>query len=253
MPKCIDDPSRSYTGKEPSPKGLGYCAHTHSVGTTKTGNDGNTWTVETTYKGTKRWVKKSGSGKRRSTKRSSGKRRSTKRTSKKTSRGKRRSTKRSSGKRRSTKRSSKKKTSGKRRSTKRSSRKRRSTKRSSRKRRSTKRSSRKRRSTKRTSKKKTSGKRSSKKSSCGKIIYEKRRSAGLKSGREYHFTVYSVNAKGAPDWKHKKKFKMVYNPSAFKEKMEKLLCSWSKGKKITMFSVAYNNRLNEATVNAGWK
>ena len=233
MPKCIDDPSRSYTGKEPSPKGLGYCAHTHSVGTTKTGNDGNTWTVETTYKGTKRWVKKSGSGKRRSTKRSSGKRRSTKRTSKKTSRGKRRSTKRSS----------KKKTSGKRRSTKRSSRKRRSTKRSSRKR----------RSTKRTSKKKTSGKRSSKKSSCGKIIYEKRRSAGLKSGREYHFTVYSVNAKGAPDWKHKKKFKMVYNPSAFKEKMEKLLCSWSKGKKITMFSVAYNNRLNEATVNAGWK
>ena len=198
MPKCIDDPSRSYTGKEPSPKGLGYCAHTHSVGTTKTGNDGNTWTVETTYKGTKRWVKKSGSGKRRSTKRSSGKRRSTKRTSKKTSRGKRRSTKRSS-------------------------------------------------------KKKTSGKRSSKKSSCGKIIYEKRRSAGLKSGREYHFTVYSVNAKGAPDWKHKKKFKMVYNPSAFKEKMEKLLCSWSKGKKITMFSVAYNNRLNEATVNAGWK
>jgi hypothetical protein len=64
--------------------------------------------------------------------------------------------------------------------------------------------------------------------------------------------VYSVNAKGAPDWKHKKKFKMVYNPSAFKEKMEKLLCSWSKGKKITMFSVAYNNRLNEAIVNAGW-
>ena len=44
MPKCIDDPSRSYTGNEPSPKGLGYCAHTQDVGTTKTGNDGNTWT-----------------------------------------------------------------------------------------------------------------------------------------------------------------------------------------------------------------
>jgi len=206
MPKCIDDPSRSYTGKEPSPKGLGYCAHTHSVGTTKKGNDGNTWTVETTYKGTKRGVKKSGS------KRTSGKRRSTERSSKKTS-----------GKRRSTKRSSKK-TSGKR------------------------------RSTKRTSKKKTSGKRkSTKRSSCGKIIYEKGRSAGLKRGREYDFIVYSVDARGAMDWKHKKKFKMVYNPSAFKEKMEKLLCSWSKGKKITMFSVAYNNRYNDASVHDGWK
>jgi hypothetical protein len=214
MPKCIDDPSRSYTGKEPSPKGLGYCAHTHSVGTTKTGNDGNTWTVETTYKGTKRWVKKSG------TRSTSGKRRSTKRSSKKTS-----------GKRRSTKRTSKKKTSGKRRNTKRSSRKR--------------------RSTKRTSKKKTSGK--PKSSSCGKIIYEKGRSAGLKSGREYDFAVYSVDAKGAMDWKHKKKFKMVYNPSAFKEKMEKLLCTWSKGKKLRLFSVAYNNRRNEASVHAGWK
>ena len=196
MPKCIDDPSRSYTGKEPSPKGLGYCAHTHSVGTTKTGNDGNKWTVETTYRGTKRWVKKSGSGKR--------------------------SSKKTSGKRRSTKRTSKKKTSGKR------------------------------KSIKRTSKKKISGKRSSKKSSCGKIIYEKGRSAGLKSGREYHFSVYSINAKGAIDWKHKKKFKMVYNPSAFKEKMEKLLCSWSKGKKLKFFSVSYNNSYNEASVHAGW-
>jgi hypothetical protein len=94
MPKCIGDPSRSYKGTEPSPKGLGYCAHTHSVGTTKTGNDGNTWTVETTYRGTKRWVRKSGSGKRRSAKRvskkkTSGKRKSIKRVSKKKTSGKR--------------------------------------------------------------------------------------------------------------------------------------------------------------------
>ena len=123
MPKCIDDSSRSYTGNEPSPKGLGYCAHTQAVGTTKTGNDGNTWTVETTYKGTKRWVKKSGSSKRMSTrkvskkktssKRKSPKRKSTKRTSKKKT-----SSKRKSSKRKSTKRTSKKKTSSKRKSTK---------------------------------------------------------------------------------------------------------------------------------------
>ena len=103
MPKCIDDSSRSYTGNEPSPKGLGYCAHTQAVGTTKTGNDGNTWTVETTYKGTKRWVKKSGSSKRMSTRKVS---------KKKTS------SKRKSPKRKSTKRTSKKKTSSKRKSTK---------------------------------------------------------------------------------------------------------------------------------------
>ena len=141
MPKCIDDSSRSYTGNEPSPKGLGYCAHTQAVGTTKTGNDGNTWTVETTYKGTKRWVKKSGSSKRMSTRKVS---------KKKTS------SKRKSPKRKSTKRTSKKKTSSKRKSSKRKS-----TKRTSKKKTSSKRKSSKRKSTKRTSKKKTSSKRKS--------------------------------------------------------------------------------------------
>ena len=151
MPKCIDDPSRSYKGNEPSPKGLGYCAHTQAVGTTKTGNDGNTWTVETTYKGTKRWVKKSGSSKRVpkekktsskrkspkkvSKKKTSGKRKSLKKVSKKKTSGKRKSTKAMTGagrgkrkslKRKSTKRTSKKKTSNKRKSTKKVSKKKKS-------------------------------------------------------------------------------------------------------------------------------
>ncbi len=26
MPKCLNDPKKSYKGTEPSPKGLGYCA-----------------------------------------------------------------------------------------------------------------------------------------------------------------------------------------------------------------------------------
>ncbi len=196
MPKCIDDPSRSYKGNEPSPKGLGYCAHTHSVGTTKTGNDGNTWTVETTYKGTKRWVKKSGSGKRRSTKRTS--------------------KKKTSGKRRSTKRVSKKKTSGKR------------------------------RSTKRTSKKKTSGKRTSGSRSC--IIPGRIR---LKNGHKYkQIMIVSTNSKGAMDHKHKQIYKNVVYDSSLKEKIEKLICSWTKGKKLELLGVATGP--GEAIIYPGW-
>ena len=31
MPKCKNNPSRSYNGTEPSPKGLGYCAYIEKV------------------------------------------------------------------------------------------------------------------------------------------------------------------------------------------------------------------------------
>ena len=31
MPKCKNDPIRSYIGNEPSPKGLGYCAHAEKL------------------------------------------------------------------------------------------------------------------------------------------------------------------------------------------------------------------------------
>ena len=166
MPKCIDDPSRSYKGNEPSPKGLGYCAHTHSVGTTKTGNDGNTWTVETTYKGTKRWVKKSGSGKRRSTKR--------------------------------------------------------------------------------VSKKKTSGKRTSGSRSC--IIPGRLR---LKNGHKYkQIRIVSTNARGAMDFKHKKIYENVVWNSSLKEKIEKLICSWTKGKKLELLGVATGS--GEAIIYPGW-
>ena len=58
MPLCKNDPKKSYKGDEPSPKGLGYCAHAEKVGVTKKGKDGNKWKIETTSKGVKRWVKK---------------------------------------------------------------------------------------------------------------------------------------------------------------------------------------------------
>ena len=59
MPICKNDPKKSYKGTEPSPKGLGYCAHAEKLGITKKGLDGNNWKIESTAKGVKRWVKQS--------------------------------------------------------------------------------------------------------------------------------------------------------------------------------------------------
>ena len=57
MPKCINDPKKSYKGTEPSPKGLGYCAHSEKVGTKKKGKDGNEWIIKKVSSGSKRWMK----------------------------------------------------------------------------------------------------------------------------------------------------------------------------------------------------
>lgn len=57
MPICKNDPKSSYKGDEPSPKGLGYCAHAENVGTKMKGKDGNMWIIKETSKKIKRWVK----------------------------------------------------------------------------------------------------------------------------------------------------------------------------------------------------
>ena len=57
MPKCKNDKTRSYKGTEPSPKGLGYCAHNIKVGEVKKGKDGNKWIVKEVKNGSKRWMK----------------------------------------------------------------------------------------------------------------------------------------------------------------------------------------------------
>jgi hypothetical protein len=43
--KCKNDPTRSYDGTEPSPKGLGLCAHAEKRGTIAVGKDGRSWEV----------------------------------------------------------------------------------------------------------------------------------------------------------------------------------------------------------------
>lgn len=57
MPPCKNDPKSSYKGDEPSPKGLGYCAHAEKVGTIKKGKDGLLWIIQETSKKVRRWVK----------------------------------------------------------------------------------------------------------------------------------------------------------------------------------------------------
>ena len=57
MPKCKNDSKRNYTGKEPSPKGLGYCGHAEKIGQKRKGKDGNMWVIKKTKTGVKRWVK----------------------------------------------------------------------------------------------------------------------------------------------------------------------------------------------------
>ena len=54
--KCACDAKRAYTGKEPSPKGIGYCAHCTPLNVTMKGKDGNLWENQPYSKG-RRWVK----------------------------------------------------------------------------------------------------------------------------------------------------------------------------------------------------
>ena len=55
MPACKNDAARKYKGDEPSPKGIGYCAHAETAGTTRKGKDGRQWTVALDKNGTKSW------------------------------------------------------------------------------------------------------------------------------------------------------------------------------------------------------
>ena len=56
MPKCLNDSKKSYTGKEPSPKGCGYSASAETTGKTMKGTDENMWIVTET-KTCKKWMK----------------------------------------------------------------------------------------------------------------------------------------------------------------------------------------------------
>jgi hypothetical protein len=52
---CKNDSAKTYKGNEPSPKGLGYCAHAEPVGKIRAGLNGSKWVVQTDKNGTKSW------------------------------------------------------------------------------------------------------------------------------------------------------------------------------------------------------
>ena len=58
MPTCKNDPTKKYKGTEPSPKGMGWCAHGEKEGKVRKGKDGNQWIVKKVKNGSKRWIKK---------------------------------------------------------------------------------------------------------------------------------------------------------------------------------------------------
>ena len=55
MPKCKNDKTTLYTGKEKSPKGLGYSAKKVPIGTKKQGKDKKMWIVKKRTNGVKLW------------------------------------------------------------------------------------------------------------------------------------------------------------------------------------------------------
>ncbi len=55
MPKCLNDKTKSYTGKEENPKGLGYSASGEALGTVMKGKDGNDYIVKGS-EDTKKWI-----------------------------------------------------------------------------------------------------------------------------------------------------------------------------------------------------
>lgn len=57
MPTCKNCSSKTYTGNEPSPKGLGYCASTENEGVVMTGKNGANWEIRKMSNGVKRWFK----------------------------------------------------------------------------------------------------------------------------------------------------------------------------------------------------
>lgn len=55
MPPCKNDKTRTYKGDEPSPKGLGFCAHAEPVWKERKGRDGRKWEVREDARGIKSW------------------------------------------------------------------------------------------------------------------------------------------------------------------------------------------------------
>jgi len=59
MPVCKNDKTRNYKGDEPSPKGLGYCAHAENNYTIKKGKNKKLWRIVRDKNKRQRWKEES--------------------------------------------------------------------------------------------------------------------------------------------------------------------------------------------------
>ena len=133
-----------------------------------------------------------------------------------------------------------------------------SPKRTSKRRTSPKRTSNKRKSPKRkkspikSPKRKSPKRASTNKTSCAKIPGLK--GYTLKSGQKYRISIQGIDLTNDVDYeRHLKNF--VYNPSTFKQKVEKILCSWTKGNKVTVtkFELWDMDEYNNGWIDIQWK
>ena len=116
------------------------------------------------------------------------------------------------------------------------------------------------RTSKRTSKRKSTRKASPAKKVSGTACTRLPRLGGIKgleNGETYYVNVQGIDISEDKDYE-KIYNSMVYNASTFKNKMEKLLCTWTKGKKVTVTKYVvddidpYNTR-KSASITILWK
>jgi hypothetical protein len=58
--KCINDEKAYYVGNEPSPKGLGYCAHAEKIDSVMIGKNNKLWIIKETSNKSKKWIQLKG-------------------------------------------------------------------------------------------------------------------------------------------------------------------------------------------------
>ena len=76
----------------------------------------------------------------------------------------------------------------------------------------------------------------------------------FKNGQKYFVSILGLDLTNDADYEHNIE-NLVYDPDTFNQKMEEVLCSWTKGNKITVtkFELCDLNDYNYAWIVINWK
>ena len=76
----------------------------------------------------------------------------------------------------------------------------------------------------------------------------------LKSGQKYCIDIQGIDATNDINYEYQLE-NFVYDPSTFKQKMEEVLCSWTKGNKVTVtkFELWDMDEYNNGWIDIQWK